>query len=40
MEERRIVTEVIFDNFGVSHTIQYPEGDMQARKEAIAELRN
>jgi len=40
MEERRIVTEVIYDNFGVSHTIEYHEGDLAERKEKIAELRN
>lgn len=35
-----ITIEIIYDNFGVSHTIEYPAGDMQARKEAIADLRN
>ena len=36
----RMVTEIIYDNSGVSHIIRYPEGDNEARKEAIRELRN
>ena len=40
MTETTIITEVIYDNCGISHIIEYPEGDFQARKEAIADLRN
>lgn len=35
-----MVTEIIYDNCGICHIIEYPAGDMQARKEAIADLRN
>ena len=35
-----MTTEIIYDNAGVMHIIRYETGNMEARKEAIADLRN
>lgn len=35
-----MTTEIIYDNAGNMHIIRYETGNLEARKEAIRELRN